>query len=681
MKLAYNYLSSLSLKRLVKGVFFTLALFFSLFFSIPLPYAEESYLRGDYDDLKRIQELLKQEKYNEALSLLKGFDKDNPVPDLILLYTALAERGLGRFEESNNLITKLKKDYPNSLFIKKGEAIRARNYISIIKDSMDDQVIEEAESYLLDYTASYPDDHEVCFLFALYLKGKGEIKKAKDLFLLVYQGNSRFSEDALSELNPSDVTASILTEKAKNYIKQREYKKAEEVLRKATALNDKTKSERDILEKLAYSLFMQKRYDKAAEEYIKAGDLYNAARSLFRKGDMEAFDKMLSKLKTMKDPRTGSLILALATKKRREGNLEEALKLFEDVKRDYPLLQEDALWSTAWAFYREARYREARDILLKLNKRFPSSKYDYWLKRCIMMLDKGYLIAARSEIRDDDFYSLLDYVKELESLGCKEKVIPSEILSSQTRRSSGSSPELSRFYILVSLGFYDEAIAELIQEIRSNKKPEMALEASYYLQQSGAYRRAIRFASLFKNEFKTSKETGIEDYRRIKYPLAFWSVVESTSRKFDIDPFLLLSVMREESRFEAEARSSAGAIGLMQLMPFTAKRLAKKTDLEIRDNSDIKDIKINITVGAFYLKELIKEFGTLPMAIAGYNAGKERVKEWLNKGGYRSIDEFIEDIPYKETRHYVKRVLTTYVNYCLCYTKKPTNRKNNEDPL
>jgi soluble lytic murein transglycosylase len=157
-------------------------------------------------------------------------------------------------------------------------------------------------------------------------------------------------------------------------------------------------------------------------------------------------------------------------------------------------------------------------------------------------------------------------------------------------------------------------------------------------------------------------ENGI-DINTILYPTAYWHILKPIADKNDIDPMIVLSVMREESRFDPDARSIAGALGLMQIMPQTAQALNRGLRMEIDDSAKILDIEINIALGAYYLSALIKEFGSLPPAIAAYNAGEHKVREWLKKGAYTSYDEFIEDIPYDETKNYVKRVLLTYAVY------------------
>lgn len=630
---------------------------------------------GIISDLRKAQELLQEEKYGQALSILKELDKkDNLVHDVVLLYIALAEKGLKEFEGSNNTVKRLVKEYPDSPLLKRARSIEARNNVSLLDSEIIAEATQGHESSLMEYLRSCPDDHEVSLLFAGYLKKKGEIKRAKELFLRVYKGNSRFSEDALLELDPSDITAEVLTEKASNYIREMEYKRAEGVLKRALSMKDGTMPLDEIRKKLGYTLFMQKRYAEAAEEYLKAGDTFNAARSYFRKGDIEKFNRLLSILVSMKDKRAGSLKIVLASKKRREGNIEEALRLFEEVKRDYPQLTEDASWGIAWTYYRSGRYSDAHRVLTELNAKYPSSKYSYWFRRAeeqkkVRSEDprtpsqSGPKTSATTPDCCFEFYDALEYISSDKDFEGLKVSYDKFVLDRPNTRNSDSTAELYRFNTLVSLGFIKEAITEVTKKVKDSKRIDIVVAAGFSLQKIGSYKNSISLASSIKTELSA------DDYRDLMYPLAFWPVVESASKRFDLDPFLVLSIIREESRFEPEARSPAGALGLMQLMPGTASRIIKKASLETNQYKDLKDIKTNIGIGAFYLKELLKEFQSMTLAIAAYNAGEERVRDWVARGNYRSADEFIEDIPYDETRNYVKRVLTTYLNY-LTFTKK-----------
>jgi soluble lytic murein transglycosylase len=149
----------------------------------------------------------------------------------------------------------------------------------------------------------------------------------------------------------------------------------------------------------------------------------------------------------------------------------------------------------------------------------------------------------------------------------------------------------------------------------------------------------------------------------ILYPLAYWQTVSEVSDALQLDPLLLLSVIREESRFQSDALSPAGAIGLMQLMPQTAKRAALHERIEINGRESISVVENNIRLGSRYLSQLVEEFGSVPASLAAYNAGEQRVRQWREAGNFASDDEFVEDIPYQETRDYVKRILGSYYKY------------------
>ena len=126
--------------------------------------------------------------------------------------------------------------------------------------------------------------------------------------------------------------------------------------------------------------------------------------------------------------------------------------------------------------------------------------------------------------------------------------------------------------------------------------------------------------------------------------------------------------MREESWFNKQAVSRSGARGVMQLMPFTARWVSKQLKYEYNDDENLFDAEININFGAWYLSYLKKRFnGNTVLMIASYNAGPEAVTKWVNGNSNMETDEFIEAIPYNETRAYAKRVLRSYAEYHRIY--------------
>jgi soluble lytic murein transglycosylase len=136
-------------------------------------------------------------------------------------------------------------------------------------------------------------------------------------------------------------------------------------------------------------------------------------------------------------------------------------------------------------------------------------------------------------------------------------------------------------------------------------------------------------------------------YVRIRYPLRYDAIVRGHARNYRLDPALLAGVIYQESKFRASARSSSGAIGLMQLLPDTAKGIAIHTGGSRFRVSDLDDPEINVRYGSWYLRHLLDKYGDERDALAAYNAGQENVDTWRAEG---------KGIAFAETRHYVKRV-------------------------
>jgi soluble lytic murein transglycosylase len=149
------------------------------------------------------------------------------------------------------------------------------------------------------------------------------------------------------------------------------------------------------------------------------------------------------------------------------------------------------------------------------------------------------------------------------------------------------------------------------------------------------------------------------------YPQVFTGSITAVleERKVDLDPALILAIIREESRYNQAARSSKGAMGLMQLMPDTASWILRN------DTADLQLLEptINITAGTAYLAYLYGRFDEMEYVIASYNGGPNNVGKWVRNRDGRSMEVFIEEIPYRETRNFVKRVYTSYRMYRFIY--------------
>lgn len=150
-------------------------------------------------------------------------------------------------------------------------------------------------------------------------------------------------------------------------------------------------------------------------------------------------------------------------------------------------------------------------------------------------------------------------------------------------------------------------------------------------------------------------------WERLWYPLRYDQIVRGHARNYDLDPALLAAVIYQESKFKADARSSSGAIGLMQLLPDTAKGIALHTGGSAFTVDDLYNPEINVRYGAWYLRHLLQKYGDERTALAAYNAGQDNVDRWRREG---------ESIQFAETRAYVSRVEDLKKIYRDAYAKE-----------
>ena len=137
-------------------------------------------------------------------------------------------------------------------------------------------------------------------------------------------------------------------------------------------------------------------------------------------------------------------------------------------------------------------------------------------------------------------------------------------------------------------------------------------------------------------------------YARLRYPLHYEHIIASHSENYEIDGALLAAVIYRESKFDAEAVSSSGAVGLMQLLPATAEGIASYTGGNAFEPDDLYDPELNVRYGSFYLKRLLDRYGEVDLALAAYNAGQSTVDDWLSSSS---------GIGYPETRAYVADIV------------------------
>jgi soluble lytic murein transglycosylase len=218
------------------------------------------------------------------------------------------------------------------------------------------------------------------------------------------------------------------------------------------------------------------------------------------------------------------------------------------------------------------------------------------------------------------------------------------------------SPHLAKARLLANAGLNDYIAQEIAADPDSATWSALA-EAQIYASYGEAY-RAIRS---LKRALPAAATASIKSipmvYWRILFPEPYWETIKAESAKNDLDPYLVASLIRQESEFNPSAISHANAYGLMQLLPSVGKAMAREEGMKNFDTFQLLDPATNIRLGTRYLRESLSKFGGVKeYALAAYNAGDERVVDWQAAGPYQGIDEFVESIPFTETREYVEAI-------------------------
>jgi soluble lytic murein transglycosylase len=254
-----------------------------------------------------------------------------------------------------------------------------------------------------------------------------------------------------------------------------------------------------------------------------------------------------------------------------------------------------------------------------------------------------------------------------------------------------ASRELARARILLQAGLATEAVEEMDRLRRRARGLSERLELAQLLTDAGEFHSAQKVVvNAYDNVLARGPVARMEELWWHAWPSAYAELVDEAARDAgDVDPELVYSIMREESGYRAEVISPVGARGLLQIMTETGERLARDSGRSSFDPDDLFDPGVNIGLGAFYLGELSRQFeGRLSASIASYNAGPHVVSKWVERerqGGAdagqealtavpiaiqaraRADDEFVETIPYDQTRSYVKRVLRSLHAYRVLY--------------
>ncbi len=337
----------------------------------------------------------------------------------------------------------------------------------------------------------------------------------------------------------------------------------------------------------------------------------------------------------------------------RQGRTQEAKKAFEEQIALYPSGAE-----TPSALYWRARLAEednqptmARAFYQKLSDRYRNFYYAELGRQRMKLLPPAAVDATTQ-------YALLDRVPPLDS-GAK-------VTASEPPR---DELHVQKAELLGNGGLVDFAVRELQAAAADDGGSWAPGETAQLYDETGHYDQAIE---VMKHSAPNYFALDIPDlprkYWEALFPKAYWSDLKRSSSANGLDPYLVASLIRQESEFNPNAVSRANAVGLMQLLPKTGKQVAKEVKLQRYNASQLYTPAVNLQLGTRYFRGMVDKFGgSSEYALAAYNAGSDRVEDWLNQGKYRDPQEFVESIPFTETREYVQAILRNASMYKQLY--------------
>jgi len=326
----------------------------------------------------------------------------------------------------------------------------------------------------------------------------------------------------------------------------------------------------------------------------------------------------------------------------RFGRNEEAKKAFEEQIALYPGGNE-----TSAALYWRARLAEednqpamARAYYQKLSDRFRNYYYAELGRQRLQKLPPG--TDAPGE------YSLLDHIPPLEH---GDKITLSEPPSEDLH--------LQKAELLGNGGLVDFAVRELQSAASTDGGNWGPAETAHLYIDTGHYDRAIEVMKRsVPSYFAVDIPILPREYWEALFPRPYWSDLKKFSTTNGLDPYLVASLIRQESEFNPLAVSRANAVGLMQLLQKTGKLVAHQEQLKHYNSTQLFTPTVNLQLGTRYFRGMVDKFGgSFEHALAAYNAGSDRVEEWMGQGKYRDSPEFVESIPFTETREYVQAIM------------------------
>ena len=629
--------------------------------------------------------------------LQKTLDPKYPLVDYSLYYLAVIALTEGNLDLSRQLLSQLQQEYPRSIWFHRAQLQRAKIDLAEKKYPA---AIQKLRS-LRNVKGSIEGIAEE----ALYLEAQAqETQGARDQAHLLYQElralypNSRWTALARKEVarlrrhDPDQFglnTSEAVAEEADRLKREREYAEAETLYKKILSRSPPPTLHLRLLVSLADLYFTARKRNEAVPVLRQIAEKYpdssEAPKALYQLGQIfwnrhentQALDYFR---RVVERHATSSYVArsqyAAADIYESLGKTNEAITLYSNIPVQFPSNQaaNDALWRLGWLYYRTGDLSQAYRAFKRLAGQPADSGLRtaalYWQSRIAEKIGDTELAKELYQKvfknGEESYYGPLA-ARSLARLGViaeePKGIVVSPSQEADPPLTSAVSFHLSRARALAEISLHQLAVGELDEIWRitgHHTRLHSLLMREYF--HNRAYSRSLALANQLSGDS--------EGRNRYRFPLAYWETIQKKAGERNLDPYLIVALIRQESLFDARARSPAFALGLMQLLPSTATKVARQIGLAPPSNEELFEPELNLTLGTQYLRDLLQRYSNnWPKAIAAYNAGERAVDRWEKEIGTEDMEEFVERIPYLETRTYVKLVMRNHRIYQRLYNQ------------
>jgi soluble lytic murein transglycosylase len=351
---------------------------------------------------------------------------------------------------------------------------------------------------------------------------------------------------------------------------------------------------------------------------------------------------------------------------------ELAAAVFRELYAKFPKgpHAERAAWRAGWWAYSHGHPQETIAFYESAASTFPRSDYRpaylYWTAR------------SREQVGDTQgaasVYRLLmgDYLNSYYGrLASRRPVVSGSTAPSPAAPATVAAlpPTAGLIRLLLSLKLYEPARDELLYAQRTwGDSPAISATLGFVYNRLGDYRRGITWMKRAYPQYIGPEGAHMPvEALKVIFPLDYWPLIRKYAAASGLDPYMIAALINQESAFDARIKSAAGAIGLMQVLPSTGRQYARKLRIKRFSTLSLIRPETNIQIGVAFFSDVVGRAGGVHFALASYNAGEQRVREWNAERGRLETEEYVDAIPFPETQTYVKRIIGTAEDYRRIY--------------